>query len=204
MVEWVKLTQDCPIEPCPQCSHPELWVQPMIDLEDEWIGANPQTPNNGNPCSMLDACTVWVPMQYVFEESNLQRQSKSPQNLMILFLEIYILYCCLQWFPSYRIPHDNYGEEDPQQVYDMLMKNFKRIYEGDVDYDGQLVPGNRAPWGLYMHAGWFFGDYGWHYTGYKQFIAVCWLLTIASQNNFLVVRKLQAMTMCGSYQSRPA
>jgi len=122
-----KSVQDCPIEPCPQCSHPELWVQPMIDLEDEWIGANPQTPNNGNPCSMLDACTV--------------------------------------------IPHDNYGEEDPQQVYDMLMKNFKRIYEGDVDGDGEFSPGNRAPWGLYMHAAWFFGDYGWHYTGYKQFIA---------------------------------
>merc|ERR1712126_789676 len=118
--------QDCPIEPCPQCSHPGLWVQPMIDLEDEWIGANPSTPDFGNPCSMLDACTV--------------------------------------------IPLDNYTAEDPQQVYDMLMKNFKRIYEGDVDFDGQLVPGNRAPWGLYMHAAWFFGDYGWHCTGYKQFI----------------------------------
>ena len=55
----------------------------------------------------------------------------------------------------------------------MLMKNFKRIYEGDVDFDGQLVPGNRAPWGLYVHTEWFFGDYGWHYTGYKQFIQVC-------------------------------
>merc|ERR1711964_152316 len=33
-----------------------------------------------------------------------------------------------------------------------------------------LVEGNRAPWGLYMHAAWFFGDYSWHYTGYKQFI----------------------------------
>merc|ERR1719490_702039 len=63
-----------------------------------------------------------------------------------------------------------YTVEDPDQVYDMLMKNFKRVYEGDVDFDGQLVPGNRAPWGLYMHAAWFFGDYGWHYTGYKKFI----------------------------------
>ena len=77
---------------------------------------------------------------------------------------------------SCRIPHDDYTEEDPQQVYDMLMKNFKRIYEGDEDFDGQLVEGNRAPWGLYMHAAWFFGDNGWHYTGYKQFIAVCLLL----------------------------
>jgi len=118
--------QDCPIEPCPQCSHPGLWVQPMIDLEDEWIGANPNTPHSGNPCSMLDACTI------------MQR--------------------------------DNYTVEDPDQVYHMLMKNFKRVYEGDEDFDGQLVPGNRAPWGLYMHAAWFFGDYGWHYTGYKKFI----------------------------------
>ena len=55
----------------------------------------------------------------------------------------------------------------------MLMKNFKRVYEGDVDSDGEFSPGNRAPWGLYMHAAWFFGDYGWYYTGYKQFIAVC-------------------------------
>merc|ERR1712181_24539 len=120
-----KSVQDCPIEPCPQCSHPGLWEQPMIDLEDEWIGANPQTPHNGNPCSMLDACAV--------------------------------------------IPHDNYGEEDPQQVYDMLMKNFERVYEGDEDGDGELVPGNRAPWGLYMHAAWFFGQ-PWHFEGYKMFI----------------------------------
>ena len=86
----------------------------------------------------------------------------------------------------------------------MLMKNFKRIYEGDVDSDGEFSPGNRAPWGLYMHAAWFFGDYGWHYTGYKQFIAVGLLLTIASQNYFLVTRKLQAMMMYGSCQSRLA
>ena len=30
----------------------------------------------------------------------------------------------------------------------------------------------RAPWGLYMHAAWFFGDYAWHYEGYKKFIQV--------------------------------
>merc|ERR1719219_1150032 len=32
--------QDCPIKPCPECSWPGVWVQPMIDLEDEWYGSN--------------------------------------------------------------------------------------------------------------------------------------------------------------------
>merc|ERR1711936_370145 len=36
-----KSDQDCPIEPCPKCSHPGVWVQPIIDLEDLWIGSNP-------------------------------------------------------------------------------------------------------------------------------------------------------------------
>ena len=31
--------------------------------------------------------------------------------------------------------------------------------------------GNRAPWGLYMHAAWFFGQ-DWHFQGYKMFIEV--------------------------------
>ena len=85
-----------------------------------------------------------------------------------------------------RIPHDNYTAEDPDQVYDMLMKNFKRVYEGDLDFDGEPVPGNRAPWGLYMHAAWFFGDYGWHYTGYKKFIAVCCPLFILTMTSLLL------------------
>ena len=38
---------------------------------------------------------------------------------------------------------DNYTVEDPDQVYHMLMKNFKRVYEGDLDFDGELVEGNR-------------------------------------------------------------
>merc|ERR1711936_1306454 len=50
--------QDCPIEPCPKCEYPGLWVQPMIDLEDDWIGSNPMYPNNGNVCSMLDGCVI--------------------------------------------------------------------------------------------------------------------------------------------------
>merc|ERR1712243_523946 len=120
-----RTVQDCPIEPCPKCPHPKLWVQPMIDLEDEWIGANPLEPNSGMPCSMLDACTI--------------------------------------------IPHDQYKPEDPQQVYDMLMKNFQRVYHGEEDEYGVFQPGNRAPWGLYMHAAWFFGQ-DWHFQGYLKFI----------------------------------
>jgi len=112
--------QDCPIQPCPKCAHPGLWVQPMTDLEDEWI-----INGVGQPCSMLDACNI--------------------------------------------IAHDSYANQDPQQVYDMLMKNFKRVYEGDVNDFDELIPGNRAPWGLYMHAAWFFGQ-DWHFQGYKMFI----------------------------------
>ena len=41
----------------------------------------------------------------------------------------------------------------------MLRKNFDRAYNGTT----------RAPFGLYMHAAWFFGN-EWRYTGYKQFI----------------------------------
>ena len=55
-----KSKQDCPIEPCPHCSWPGVWEQPMIDLEDEWIGSNPSCPECGNACSMLDACVMSV------------------------------------------------------------------------------------------------------------------------------------------------
>ena len=132
-----KSKQDCEILPCPSCSHPGLWVQPMLDLEDEWLGVNPSDPNLGNPCSMLDACTI--------------------------------------------IPHDQYGEQDPEQVYHMLMKNFLRVYEGDTDEFGEFSEGNRAPWGLYMHAAWFFGQ-DWHFQGYKKFIQ-----EIASYNDTWIV-----------------
>ena len=50
--------QDCPIKPCPECAYPGLWVQPMTDLEDEWIGSNPSCPTCGNLCSMLDGCVM--------------------------------------------------------------------------------------------------------------------------------------------------
>jgi len=117
-----KSVQDCPIEPCPKCSHPGIWVQPMIDLEDEQIGVNPQMPDNGMPCSMLDGCVI----------------------------------------PS--------GPFTADRVFDMLMKNFNRTYRGGPDDFGDWEEGNRAPWGLYMHAAWFFGDYYWHYQGYLKFI----------------------------------
>merc|ERR1719410_887427 len=48
--------QDCEIEPCPQCSYKDFWVQPMLDLEDNWFGSNPLHPDWGQPCSMLDGC----------------------------------------------------------------------------------------------------------------------------------------------------
>ena len=118
------------------------------------------------------------------------------------------------------------------QVYDMLKRNFDRVYTGDAGFGGDfqvvitniiifhchfhychddnvmmtmslaslllnasvmqnlysqkniilrltmrasqrlfLEEGNRAPWGLYMHAAWFFGQ-PWHFEGYKMFIQV--------------------------------
>ena len=41
----------------------------------------------------------------------------------------------------------------------MLKKNFDRGYGGYT----------RAPFGLYVHAAWFFG-HDWRYEGYKMFI----------------------------------
>jgi len=113
--------QDCPIKPCPECAYPGLWVQPMTDLEDEWIGSNPSCPTCGNLCSMLDGCVIM-------------------------------------------------GDQTKEHVYDMLMKNFERVYSGDTDDFGDFQPSNRAPWGLYMHAAWFFGEQIWHYEGYKMFL----------------------------------
>ena len=47
-------------------------------------------------------------------------------------------------FPLFRKEHNNWTQpNDPNQVYHMLMKNFKRVYEGDLDFDGELVEGNR-------------------------------------------------------------
>ena len=64
------------------------------------------------------------------------------------------------------------GNETAEHVYDMLMKNFERVYSGEEDDFGDFQPSNRPPWGLYMHAAWFFGDYSWHFEGYKMFLEV--------------------------------
>jgi hypothetical protein len=102
--------QDCEIGPCPECDYPGFWVQPMLDLEDNWFDSNPIHPDWGQPCSMLDGC---------------------------IFID----------------------EQTEEAVHDMLMRNFNKVYNG-----------NRAPFGLYMHAAWFFGDQAWHYEGYKSFL----------------------------------
>ena len=51
------------------------------------------------------------------------------------------------------------GIATADDVYQMLKKNFDRAYEGHT----------RAPFGLYVHAAWFFG-YDWRYIGYKMFL----------------------------------
>ena len=71
------------------------------------------------------------------------------------------------------MPNDQFPDEfDSEQVYHMLMKNFNRIYHGSMSDFGEWQEGNRAPWGLYMHAAWFFGDNYWHFEGYLKFIKV--------------------------------
>ena len=122
-----KSKQDCPIEPCPHCSWPGVWEQPMIDLEDEWLGSNPACPECGNVCSMLDGCVMCV----------LTRHTAYLDNML---------------------PVCSMGDQTPEHVYQMLMKNFNRVYVGEEDELGFFVDGSRAPWGLYMHAAWFFGQ----------------------------------------------
>ena len=54
-----------------------------------------------------------------------------------------------------------------QHVYEMLWKNFERVYIGETDQEtGEFQAGNKAPWGLYMHAAWFFGQ-----GGFKLFLS---------------------------------
>merc|ERR1719462_1008850 len=45
---------DCQIEPCPQCSFPGVWSQPILDFED---GRNDGT-GHGYPCGMTDTCQM--------------------------------------------------------------------------------------------------------------------------------------------------
>ena len=65
-------------------------------------------------------------------------------------ITIIFLYC----FYSCR------GNENSDDVYNMLKKNFDKAYGGTT----------RAPFGLYVHAAWFFG-YEYRYEGYKMFLA---------------------------------
>jgi len=110
-----KSKQDCEVGTCPKCSYPGMWVQPMIDLEDNWH-ANPNLPDYGMPCSMLDACI-------------------------------------------------GFNKNTPEEITEFLWRNFRRVYGNGTG------EGNRAPWGLYMHAAWFYGEYeATHYVGYKNFL----------------------------------
>ena len=43
---------DCQIEPCPHCSFPGIWSQPILDFED---GRDDGT-GHGYPCGMTDTC----------------------------------------------------------------------------------------------------------------------------------------------------
>ena len=45
-------TENCQIDPCPKCSHPGIWNQPILDLEDDLY----IDPDHGFPCAMLDSC----------------------------------------------------------------------------------------------------------------------------------------------------
>jgi len=101
-----QVKMDCQISPCPKCSFPGVWVQPMLDLEDNWLVVD----GHGNPCAMLDSCIV---------------------------------------------P----GSSDPEDYYQMLKKNFDRSYNGNT----------RAPFGLYVHAAWFFGQ-DYRFAGYQKFL----------------------------------
>lgn len=47
-----ELHDNCQVSPCPVCSHPGIWVQPMLDLEDNLEGPD----GHGYPCAMLDSC----------------------------------------------------------------------------------------------------------------------------------------------------
>ena len=96
------------------------------------------------------------------------------------------------------IAHDEWKDQDPNQVFYMLMKNFNRTYRGE-EYLGVFEEGNRAPWGLYMHAAWFFGR-DWHFQGYKMFIDVSRTKSITETIcKTMVSRKSRVTLTCGSF-----
>ena len=73
---------------------------------------------------------------------------------------------------GYSVSRFSPSDLTANHVYDMIMKNFLRVYEGETDTEtGDFQRGNKAPWGLYVHAAWFFGQ-PYHWEGYKMFLAV--------------------------------
>ena len=54
-----------------------------------------------------------------------------------------------------------------------------------------LEEGNRAPWGLYMHAAWFFGQ-PWHFEGYKMFIQVTKIFLMTSEGEILPLQEISS------------
>ena len=54
-----------------------------------------------------------------------------------------------------------------------------------------LEEGNRAPWGLYMHAAWFFGQ-PWHFEGYKMFIQVTKIFLMTSEGEILLLQEISS------------
>ena len=51
-----KSGMDCQIQPCPTCSFPGIWSQPILDFEDGRVGENPGDLLHGYPCGMTDTC----------------------------------------------------------------------------------------------------------------------------------------------------
>ena len=75
-------------------------------------------------------------------------------------------------FDISTLSHCSIEDITAEHVFSMLMKNFQRVYHGEYDEEAEeFVRGNKAPWGLYMHAAWFFGQPE-HFAGYKMFLDV--------------------------------
>ena len=49
-----KNDMDCQIEPCPHCTFPGIWSQPLLDFDDG--RDNPNMDGHGYPCAMTDTC----------------------------------------------------------------------------------------------------------------------------------------------------
>ena len=67
---------------------------------------------------------------------------------------------------------------DADEVYQLLMNNFKRHYET-----------NRAPFGMYYHSAWFIHNY--HMEGFKKFLD-----TVLAMPDVWIVTASQAIQVC--------